>query len=343
MPTSVLIIPAFRPAEGLVSLVGSVRAASTMPIVVIDDGSGPSFRHIFEHLAAAGILVVRNAINLGKGAALKNGLNQALLAYPDAEWFVTADADGQHLPKDILAIARSSDEGVVVMGSRRFGSGVPLRSRLGNTISKYVYYCLTGIKLRDTQTGLRSIPRRVAELCLSIRSNRYEFETEQILAAKENGFRFKQVPIETVYLDGNSSSHFNPLLDSFRIYFVLLRYTLSSLTTYIADFATFIALSTNGFSIFSSNMAARAVALWLQFALLRSFVFKTNSGPVIFLAYVGYVFFSGWLSSILQGQLSPVLLHNAVLTKLVVEAPIFIFNFLFLHNVIFRDRRATCE
>src|SRR4051812_208504 len=165
MPPSVVLIPAYQPSPRLVGLIRELRSSGDFPIVVIDDGSGAEFAELFADVAAVpGVNLVRNAVNLGKGAALKNGFNYALLAFPDAVAFVTADADGQHLTSDILAVLEKSESPGMVLGARSFTADVPLRSRFGNIVSKYVYRLLTGIYLQDTQTGLRSVPRPLAEV-----------------------------------------------------------------------------------------------------------------------------------------------------------------------------------
>jgi hypothetical protein len=200
---------------------------------------------------------------------------------------------------------------------------------------------LVGLNLSDTQTGLRGIPRRLMELCLGIRSNRYEFETEQIIAAKTAGFQFREVPIRTVYIDDNSGSHFDPLFDSFRIYFVLLRYALSSIATALTDFLVFYILTANGMAVLSANMSARAFALWIQFMLLKKYVFKSKAGVSIFVAYVAYVFFSGYVSAVMQGQFAAHLVNSTLLAKVAVESVIWIFNFMFLRDIIFRKWSET--
>jgi len=336
MSASVIVIPAYKPSRGLFDLVRDLRSRSQCPVVVIDDGSGADFSDLFRDVSGIpGVTLVRNAVNLGKGAALKNGFNQALLAFPESPFLVTADADGQHLPDDILAVADASSAEAVILGARDFSSDVPLRSKFGNVVSKYVYRLLTGLYLQDTQTGLRSIPRRLAEICLSIRSNRYEFETEQIIAAKSAGFKFREVPIRTVYIDDNRGSHFNPILDSFRIYFVLLRYAMSSIATALTDFIVFYALTANGVSLYAANMSARAVALWIQFMLLKKYVFKSNAGMLTFTAYVAYVFFTGYISSVMQEQFALHIADSPLQAKIAVELLIWIFNFMFLRDIIF--------
>jgi putative flippase GtrA len=265
-------------------------------------------------------------------------MNHVLVNYPDCMGVVTADADGQHAAADILKVANElrSRSAEVIFGCRDFKRDVPLRSKIGNVVSRYVYRFLVGLNLSDTQTGLRGIPRRLMELSLGIRSNRYEFETEQIIAAKTASFTFKEVPIRTVCIDDNSGSHFNPILDSFRIYFVLLRFALSSIATAVTDFIAFYALTANGMTLLSANMSARAVALWLQFVLLKKYVFKSKAGVSIFAAYVAYVFFSGYLSAAMQAQFAGHFIASPLLAKVVVESVIWIFNFMFLRDIIFR-------
>ena len=94
---TVFLIPSFKPTDILNDLVGQLRSASELPIVVVDDGSGPDHAEVFQRLKQIpGIRVLTNAINLGKGAALKHGMNHILVNFPDCVGVVTADADGQH-------------------------------------------------------------------------------------------------------------------------------------------------------------------------------------------------------------------------------------------------------
>jgi glycosyltransferase involved in cell wall biosynthesis len=325
-------------------LLEELRKMDSSPIVVVDDGSGPAYGELFQRAARVpGTVILTNAVNLGKGAALKHGMNDVLVRHPDCIGVVTADADGQHTVSDILKIANElqARPAEAIFGSRDFKRDVPFRSKIGNVISRYVYRFLVGLNLSDTQTGLRGIPRRLMELCLGIRSNRYEFETEQIIAAKTAGFQFREVPIRTVYIDDNSGSHFDPLFDSFRIYFVLLRYALSSIATALTDFLVFYILTANGMAVLSANMSARAFALWIQFMLLKKYVFKSKAGVSIFVAYVAYVFFSGYVSAVMQGQFTAHLVNSTLLAKVAVESVIWIFNFMFLRDIIFRKWSET--
>ena len=187
MSKTILLIPSYQPTVLCCELLEELRRTDPTPIVVVDDGSGLAYQELFQRASqVADTVVLTNAINLGKGAAFKHGMNHILVNYPDCIGIVTADADGQHSVDDILKVADElrACPTEAVLGSRDFKRDVPLRSKLGNIISRYVYRFLIGLNLSDTQTGLRGIPRRLMELSLSIRSNRYEFETEQIITAK---------------------------------------------------------------------------------------------------------------------------------------------------------------
>jgi putative flippase GtrA len=339
MSKIIFLIPSYRPTVLFCELLEEFRQMDPSPMVVVDDGSGSGYSELFQRAARVrDIVFLKNAVNLGKGAALKHGMNHVLVNYPDCMGVVTADADGQHAADDIMKVANElrSRSTEVIFGSRDFKKDVPFRSKIGNVISRYIYRFLIGLNLSDTQTGLRGIPRRLMELSLCIQSNRYEFETEQIIAAKAAGLQFREVPIRTVYIDNNNGSHFNPVLDSFRIYFVLLRYALSSLATALTDLLVFYILTANGMAVLGANMSARAFALWIQFMLLKKYVFKSKAGLSIFAAYVAYVFFSGYVSSLVQQQFAVHLVNSTLLAKVVVESIIWIFNFMFLRDIIFR-------
>lgn len=333
----VFLIPAFRPTDILFGLLEELRRATAAPIVVVDDGSGAEYAPIFERVRQmAGTVVLTNAVNLGKGAALKFGMNHILVHHPDCIGVVTADADGQHAATDVVRIAEAlqADPGRVAFGVRAFDVEVPLRSRFGNAVSRHIYRLVIGINLSDTQTGLRGIPRRLMELCLAIRANRYEFETEQLVLIKANRMAVHEVPIRTIYLESNRESHFRPLRDSARIYFVLLRYGVASIITSVADLAVFTTVMAISGHLIWANAIGRLVALWVQFTLLQSFVFRLRGGVGMLAMYVGLVAVSGVISTALQLQIAS-FVPFPVVAKVLVEVMVFVFNFLFLRDFVF--------
>ena len=239
----VVIIPAYEPSAALPPLVQDLLSRGVERVIVVDDGSSQACAPLFEQLRTMpGVAVLHHARNMGKGRALKTAFNHLLVEHPDCPGAVTADADGQHLAVDILRVLREmhSRPGTLVLGSRNFKTDdVPLRSRLGNRATLGVFRFFTGLGLGDTQTGLRGIPATFLPRLLSVRPEGYDFELEMLILAARSGLPIHEVPITTVYLDGNATSHFNPLLDSFKVYFVFLRFSALSLATAAIDYTIF--------------------------------------------------------------------------------------------------------
>ncbi len=225
---SCILIPALNPCERLLGVMDALLSASQeLRIIVVNDGSDAGCGSIFTEAAARQRTeILRHEKNLGKGAALRTGIRRFIDTAEESESLVTADADGQHLPADILAVAAeaASRPSHLVLGCRSFSGPVPLRSRFGNDLTRWVFRIFSGRLLTDTQTGLRSIPSGLLPRLLAVRACRYEFELEMLLLASRLGVPLSTVAIQTVYLDGNAASRFHPLLDSLRIYSVFARY-----------------------------------------------------------------------------------------------------------------------
>jgi len=220
-----VLIPCWRPDERLIELVESLARFRFQAIVVVNDGSEAEYDAIFERVQAIpSAVVLRHEKNRGTGCAVKTAMQYALDSLPEALGVVTADADGQHAVNDIVRVAQAiaSDGTIPVLGSRRFGPGVPFRSRFGNTLTRYVFLALSGQRFADTQCGLRGIPRRWAPAMLAVKGDRYEFVINSLAEMCRLGIPPRQIPIETIYFRRNRS-HFKPVRDSIRIYFSLFR------------------------------------------------------------------------------------------------------------------------
>lgn len=220
-----VLIPAWQPDGRLLSLVKELRGCGFATILVVDDGSSGAAARVFEELRRLpSVVVVRHERNLGKGRALKTGIGLVLREMPGIQGVITADADGQHRAEDIVRVARGlCQEERLVLGARAFGGVVPLRCRFGNGVTRSVFGWLTGVRLSDTQTGLRGIPRRMFAELIEMDGERYEYEIVVLTRLCRTERRPVEVPIETVYLEGNRSSHFKPMLDSVRILWALVR------------------------------------------------------------------------------------------------------------------------
>ncbi len=236
--TVTVLIPAYNPDEKLLALLPKLKERFSR-IVLVDDGSVKG-REIFPQAEKYVEKILVHERNRGKGAALKTGF--AYLG--DSTDVITADSDGQHTPEDIAKVAeglRSHRDGLV-LGVRSFSGKVPLRSRFGNWWTRWFFFLMTGLMIRDTQTGLRGIPAALLPRVAAIPGDRYEYEMAMLADAKNHPSRPLQIPIETVYIDSNATSHFNPLLDTIRIYRSLFQFCISSVLSFLIDNGIFAAV-----------------------------------------------------------------------------------------------------
>ena len=234
---AVVLIPAFNPDEKLLALLAELKGRFSR-IVLVDDGSVQG-REVIAAASETVEKVLVHPVNRGKGAALKTGLNYI----GDCDT-VTADADGQHTPDDIAKVAdalKVQRDGLV-LGTRAFSGDVPFRSRFGNFWTRWFFFFMTGLNIRDTQTGLRGIPAPLVKRVAAITGERYEFEMAMLADAKRHESKPLQIPISTVYIDSNRASHFRPFADTVRIYRSLLQFCLSGVLAFLLDNAVYAAL-----------------------------------------------------------------------------------------------------
>ena len=334
-----VIVPAYRPEESLLELIGALSEKSIPAIVLVDDGSGPDYREVFRRAEQVPkVRLVRHAVNLGKGAALKTGINYALCAFPGLQGVVTADADGQHHPDDIVQVAgRFAEEpDRVVLGTRTFSADVPLRSRIGNAVTRSVMRTLVGQNVSDTQTGLRGIPARLLPHLLRLEANGYDFELDMLIAVRQQAIRIAEVPIRTIYEPGNRTSHFNPLIDSMKIYFVLLRFSSVSLMTAALDTLVFYLAYRRLGNVAASQALGRLVAVAFNYSMVRRAVFFSKLRHASVLPkYLLLVCVSG-AASYAGIQLLNSRFHVQLLpAKLLVETLLFFANFAIQRDFIF--------
>ncbi|WP_182276755.1 bifunctional glycosyltransferase family 2/GtrA family protein [Granulicella sp. 5B5] len=338
-----VLIPAWQPAPILPTLAEALRAAGIGHVLVVDDGSDPDLQPLFDQLARTGVTVLRHAVNLGKGRALKTGFNHLLLHRPDLLGVVTADADGQHTVEDILSVARALvlSAGRPVLGVRAFSGDVPFRSRLGNTLTRSIFTFVTGVRLADTQTGLRGLPPTALSGLMTLDGERYEYEMTVLAHLCRDGSKPLQVPIRTVYIDANRSSHFNPVWDSMRIYFVLARFYLSSLLAAAVDFAGF-SIAFAATQNLAVSVATGRLSSLVNFTLNRRFVFR-NRGPVTaaIWRYYALVAVIACLSYGLIYALTYRLGWNVFLAKVLVESALSLVSFSIQRTFIFRRSEAV--
>lgn len=283
MRNEIVLIPSLHPDRRLIELVIGLRREGFHLILVIDDGSGPDDQPLFREAESLGCVVSAHRRNLGKGAALKTGIREAIERFGPGNAYLTVDGDGQHLPADVrkVAAALEREPNSLVLGTRDFDVwGVPWKSRLGNRVTSALFRLANGISCPDTQTGLRGIPACLEELALREDGERYEYEMNFLTdAAKLVPIRF--VPIQTLYRDQNKGSHFRPVADSVRVYGRFLRFLAASGLGAAADYLLFYLFSTlltlpRTQKIFLATALARIGSCTVNFTLNRYWSFRSR-------------------------------------------------------------------
>jgi len=226
-----IVLPSLDPDKKFSGVVRELIESGFENIVIVDDGSDSEHQKWFEEAAQySRCRVLHHGVNKGKGRALKTAFEYVINNLPDVKGVVTIDGDGQHLTKDIIAcgdrMLREKDN--VVLGCRDFDApNVPPRSVAGNKSTNRMFKILCGIKISDTQTGLRAIPAKYLKAFCGIEGERFEYETNMLLQMKRMGIAFSEQQIETVYDQEDYSSHYNAFKDSARIGKIILKFLLS--------------------------------------------------------------------------------------------------------------------
>ena len=342
-----LVIPAYQPDFNLLTLIEKIHDKSDFSIIVIDDGSSPKCQEIFARAENYGT-VLRHQVNQGKGQALKTAF-EYIQSLKKPGTVVTADADGQHRIWDIFRTLTESNENpdTLVLGVRAFTGKVPLRSRFGNSLTRILFKIQTGVAVSDTQTGLRAFSTDMIPFMLKIEGQRYEYEMNMLLEASQV-YPISEIPIETVYINDNEASHFRPIRDGLRIYKNILKFALSSFSSFIVDYVVYalsilcLSFIPTGFRVLLSNGLARVTSSIFNFSTNKKLVFKnkassfkTGSG------YFGLAVGLFILDTILIRLFNSGLGVNLLIAKILVGIMLFILSWTVQTRFIFKER--TCS
>jgi len=345
MTRTVALIPSYQPDPRLLEVLEALSALG-MGVVVVDDGSGMGYRPLFD-LVPPDATVISYVNNCGKGTALKVGLTYIQEHYPADTVVVTVDGDGQHdaLDAERCARAAAEDPSALVLGCRSFeGGDVPLRSRMGNLVTRLVFKIVSGRRVSDTQTGLRAFSAGLISTFLEVGGERYEYEMNVLLACAGDSVDIAEVPIRTIYEDGNERSHFHPVRDSFLIYRGILMFVGSSLVSFLADYVLFGLLSLvlapfGAASVIAANVLARVVSATLNYNLNRCYVFRSDEGVATTASRYALLAVSILaVNTLLLWLLVDVVGVAVLVAKLCVELTLFVVNWVVQNKVVFRGR-----
>ena len=351
----IILIPAYEPDEKLPKFAAELKKAG-LDALIVDDGSGEKCAPYFEECEKLGYTVVHHDVNKGKGAALKTGLAEIAAKFPEAKWVITADSDGQHTLKSLKKVAaacRENPDALVIGGRFQDSDKIPFKSRLGNGFTRGVFKLATGLKIHDTQTGLRGFPASSIPDMLKVKGDRYEYEMNMLLSLKGWGMPFVEVPIETVYIDNNSGTHFHPIRDSIRVLSQIIKFISASIISFLVDYILYMIFlyaicpliwqkPLPSFAVPASYLAARVISGVVNYFLNSRMVFKSSG----FRQALGYAIL--WLVVLGLGMLGSYLIRDilhwpGLVCKICVDTPLFILSYFVQREVIFKKKRAVSD
>lgn len=286
----IILIPAYHPDDKLIEYVSQLNESYVKHIIVVNDGSGTEYQDIFDKCEKHDkCKVISYENNMGKGFALKTGLKYCMDNFSDYDGVITCDADGQHLLEDTLKITDQlvANKNSLVLGVRDFTlQNIPWRSRFGNTLTSSIFKFVFHKDISDTQTGLRGIPANLVPFMIDIKGDRFEYETNVLVNCFNNSISILQIPISTVYIDDNGSSHFNAVVDSAKIYWVIFRqyilYALSAITSFLIDISSYsliigaVFVRSSSYGIYIASYFSRTISSIANYMMNRRIVFNSK-------------------------------------------------------------------
>jgi len=338
----IAVVPAYKPDERMLQVLKEAHEAG-FRIVVVDDGSGTEFSEAFAQARKYGH-VISYPVNKGKGHALKTAFVHIINEFGDKGFtVVTLDSDGQHKIRDAIRVCETAEKHprALVLGSRKQSKASPWKSRFGNGVTRVVFRWLTGVGIRDTQTGLRAFNASFLRRLLLVPGARYEYEMNVLLYLAKTSCKMIEVPIETVYIRNNAGSHFRAVRDSISIYKEILKFSVSSLAGFLTDYLLYslIVLLAGPRGILLANVAARLVSASVNFAFNYRYVFHSretlaNSALKYFTLACAILI----CNSALLYLFSAVGGWNPFLAKIVVELLLFVGSWLVQRAFVFAVR-----
>lgn len=339
----VVIIPAYCPDEALFKITEELWIKGYQPIVV-DDGSGIEYEDIFHKVSDVAV-VLHHQDNMGKGAAIKTALCYIWDEMEDCTAIGIMDCDGQHRTEDMQHVLECAENhpDSLVLGVRAVGKKMPFRSLVGNWVTRNVFRMVSGVRVSDTQTGLRAFQRDRIPQLLRIPGERYEYEMNVLVEFAKAKIPIREIPIDTIYHDRkNSCSHFHVIRDSFRIYRDMLKFTLSSLSSFVVDYILFV-LFTMLFpkaaaGVFLANVMARIISAFYNYSTNCRFVFHTKKNIGTAMEYFALAVFILFMNSVVLEIYTQILHIPVYPAKILTECTLFVISFFVQKKMIFRPR-----
>lgn len=348
MKNVIVLIPSYEPQIDFLKFLKELKVEFEN-IVVVNDGSGKKYKKIFEQIKENNITVIENFVNMGKGRALKNGINYILQKYNEDNIIVTADSDGQHLVSDIKKCAEQCAKfpQKLILGCRNFDNeNVPYKSKFGNKLTRNMFKLFVGLNITDTQTGLRAFSCKTAKKFLTISGERFEYETNMLIATKKDKIDIDEIEISTVYINENKSTHFNPLKDSINIYKLFFKYIFASISSFLIDILLFTVMYNllvgviNKEAILVSTVIARIISSIYNYCVNSKLVFEQEKlMKKQFVKYYTLVIIQMCISGLSVYIINNIINFNATFIKIIIDTIIFMVNFCLQREWVFKEKR----
>ncbi len=201
-----IVIPLHNEAKHVEKLIKRFPQRHLSSIILVDDGSTDKTNKIVKEKHPK-LTILKHKINLGKGKALETGCLQAIK--DKAGIIILMDGDLQHKPEDInrfLRAFRKNKKLQIVFGARHIGKNMRFMAFIGNKILTIIINLLYRYFLNDTQCGFRAFRSNIFKK-IQWKSSGYSAETEMIINAAQNKLKYKEIPIDTIYLDYNKGTY----------------------------------------------------------------------------------------------------------------------------------------
>lgn len=302
-------------------------------LVLVDDASGGIYDSTFKTFQhKTNLKILRHAVALGHGAALKTGFNYLYCHHRDHLGAVIIDANQQYSNQDILNLTKEflKSPHVLIQGTRKQNN---TRAKLGfrNSLATL----LIGIKMEYLNLGLKALPMAFIPKCLRIKSNSYDFDIDLLLLCKFNNIPIQEFPMEGPNLQ-NRLELSDPFLLSMKIIFVLLRFFLVSVITAGVDLILFLTIYSISASLAWGMIVSRCTAMFINYRLIRRRVFYSQEKNYkVMCKYFLTVIFFGVLSYLLINLLKSKFGFSVVSAKLLVESTLFFINLLVQRDIVF--------
>ncbi len=212
-----ILIPSYNEERAIGGIVRKLKELK-FTIYVVDDGSSDATAL---RAAAEGAIVIKNEINMGKGAAMRAGFDR-ILGEGKFDSIIVMDGDDQHDVDDVECMIKKAQESGadLVIGDRmQDTSRMPIIRIATNRFMSWLLSVMTGRNIPDTQCGFRLIKTGLLKN-IELRSSSYDIDSEIILRAAKAGFKIDSAPVKTVYKD--EKSKINPFVDTLRFIRLLI-------------------------------------------------------------------------------------------------------------------------